>query len=102
VQAEGVGFEPTEGLTLQRFSRPSQSTTLAPLRISIGLDAGRGPTNHGFTSGSLTDFLDDVFGHVDGDVDRHGQRDRVAGPRVDFENLALVADPQLGEIRMIT
>ena len=30
--AEGVGFEPTVGLTLQRFSRPPQSTTLAPLR----------------------------------------------------------------------
>jgi integrase len=30
--AEGVGFEPTVGLTLQRFSRPPRSTTLAPLR----------------------------------------------------------------------
>ncbi len=28
---EGVGFEPTVGLTLLRFSRPSQSATLAPL-----------------------------------------------------------------------
>ena len=31
-KAEGVGFEPTVGLHLLRFSRPSQSTTLAPLR----------------------------------------------------------------------
>ncbi len=30
--AERVGFEPTVRLHAQRFSRPSQSTTLAPLR----------------------------------------------------------------------
>jgi hypothetical protein len=31
--AEGVGFEPTvPGLPIQRFSRPPDSTTLAPLR----------------------------------------------------------------------
>ena len=30
--AERVGFEPTVPLRAQRFSRPSQSTTLAPLR----------------------------------------------------------------------
>ena len=30
--AERVGFEPTVRLPAQRFSRPSQSTTLAPLR----------------------------------------------------------------------
>ncbi len=32
--AEGVGFEPTVGLPPQRFSRPSQSSTLAPLRVT--------------------------------------------------------------------
>ena len=33
-QAEGVGFEPTvPGLPVQRFSRPPDSTTLAPLRM---------------------------------------------------------------------
>ena len=32
-KAEGVGFEPTVGLHLLRFSRPSQSATLAPLRV---------------------------------------------------------------------
>jgi hypothetical protein len=31
--AEGVGFEPTVGLPPQRFSRPSQSSALAPLRV---------------------------------------------------------------------
>jgi hypothetical protein len=30
--AERVGFEPTVPVRAQRFSRPSQSTTLAPLR----------------------------------------------------------------------
>jgi hypothetical protein len=32
--AEGVGFEPTEALTPLRFSRPTRSTTLPPLRGS--------------------------------------------------------------------
>ena len=31
--AERVGFEPTVHLRAQRFSRPSDSTTLAPLRL---------------------------------------------------------------------
>ena len=30
--AERVGFEPTENLRLHRFSRPADSTTLAPLQ----------------------------------------------------------------------
>ena len=33
--AERVGFEPTVPLPAQRFSRPSQSTTLAPLRRGV-------------------------------------------------------------------
>jgi hypothetical protein len=33
--AEGVGFEPTVRFHAQRFSRPSQSTTLPPLRVGI-------------------------------------------------------------------
>jgi hypothetical protein len=37
--AEGVGFEPTVSLHLLRFSRPSQSTTLAPLRLDAKLKA---------------------------------------------------------------
>jgi hypothetical protein len=37
--AEGVGFEPTVGLHLLRFSRPSQSTTLAPLRFNRHVEA---------------------------------------------------------------
>ena len=32
MMAEGVGFEPTVRLNVQRFSRPSRSTTPAPLR----------------------------------------------------------------------
>jgi hypothetical protein len=33
--AERVGFEPTVPVRVQRFSRPSDSTTLAPLRESL-------------------------------------------------------------------
>ena len=33
-ETEGVGFEPTVGFHLLRFSRPSQSTTLAPLLLN--------------------------------------------------------------------
>ena len=35
--AERVGFEPTEPLRVQRFSRPPDSTTLAPLRMLLGV-----------------------------------------------------------------
>ena len=31
--AERVGFEPTDRVNGQRFSRPPHSTTLAPLRV---------------------------------------------------------------------
>jgi len=49
-EAEGVGFEPTvPGLPVQRFSRPPDSTTLAPLRgrlgrVAIRLTCGCGRT----------------------------------------------------------
>ena len=33
--AEGEGFEPPEGLTPQRFSRPPQSTALPPLQVPV-------------------------------------------------------------------
>jgi hypothetical protein len=33
--AEGEGFEPSVELPPQRFSRPSHSTALAPLRLQI-------------------------------------------------------------------
>ena len=42
-EAEGVGFEPTDSLHCQRFSRPSRSTTLAPLPWE---ERGRQRTNH--------------------------------------------------------
>ena len=42
VMAERVGFEPTVRLPAQRFSRPSQSTTLAPLRGRRRQPAGWG------------------------------------------------------------
>ena len=33
--ADGEGFEPPEPLPAQRFSRPPQSTTLPPIRVSL-------------------------------------------------------------------
>ena len=35
-EAEGVGFEPTDVLRRQRFSRPPRSTTLPPLQVGSG------------------------------------------------------------------
>jgi hypothetical protein len=40
--AERVGFEPTVPVKAQRFSRPSQSTTLAPLRSASAAAPGAG------------------------------------------------------------
>src|SRR6266705_105480 len=37
LMAERVGFEPTEPLRVQRFSRPPESPTLAPLRMLLGV-----------------------------------------------------------------
>jgi hypothetical protein len=39
ILAEKVGFEPTEPVRAQRFSRPPDSTTLAPLRELLILNA---------------------------------------------------------------
>ena len=43
ILTEGVGFEPTVGFHLLRFSRPSQSTTLAPLPIEATIPSDIGP-----------------------------------------------------------
>src|SRR5262245_35731228 len=61
--AERVGFEPTDRLPGQRFSRPPHSTALAPLRYSacrsIGGEGGirthgRVPPTHAFQACSLS------------------------------------------------
>ena len=58
--ADGEGFEPPEALRLQRFSRPSHSTTLPPIRNfsrrSFNLRfcssfAPGGATHHSFARG---------------------------------------------------
>src|SRR4051794_31163338 len=41
---------------------------------------------------SLADLVDDILGHVDGHVDRDGHGDGVAGPGVDLDDLAVVAN----------
>jgi hypothetical protein len=81
--AEGVGFEPTVGLHLLRFSRPSQSTTLAPLLLEAELEALRASISSEHlvaTALLLTDLVDNIVGNEDRHVDGHRQRDRVARP----------------------
>ena len=56
--AERVGFEPTVRLHAQRFSRPSRSTTLAPLRglayRGVALDEQHRRTSPEYSSPALT------------------------------------------------
>jgi len=89
---EGVGFEPTDVSRRQRFSRPSRSTTLAPL-----LDSDNAMPRVRL----LADLVDDIFGHEDRDVDRHGDGDGVARPGVDLDQLAVVPDPELGVVGVV-
>ena len=88
--AEGEGFEPPEPLRVLRFSRPSQSTTLAPLR------------NRDFAQALLLNsFIKNILGNIDGDFDGEGEGDGVAGAAIDFDNFAVMFDPELGEIGMV-
>ena len=89
--AEGVGFEPTVGLHLLRFSRPSQSATLAPL-----------PRNEESYVRLLSHFVDDVLGHEDRDVDGHGNSDGITWTRVDLDKFAAVTDSKLSEVGVVT
>src|SRR3954453_13031787 len=83
----GWDSNPGTGGTCQRFSRPSRSSTLAPLPIGASDEIPRS---------SLADLVEVVVGDEDRHVDRHGQRDGVARARIDLDELALVTDPQLG------
>ncbi len=89
---EGVGFEPTDVSRRQRFSRPSRSTTPAPL-----LDSDDAMLRVRL----LADLVDDILGHEDRDVDRHGDGDGVARPGVDLDQLAVVPDPELGVVGVV-
>ena len=61
VLAERVGFEPTVRLHAQRFSRPPDSTTLAPLRADgYGSESSR--TLPGMDDATLARFADLVIG----------------------------------------
>ncbi len=86
-----VGFEPTVGLTLLRFSRPSQSATLAPPRIE---------RTSGRAIRSMPHFVDDIFGDVDRHVNSHGNSDGITRSGVDFDDFTVVPDPELGEVRV--
>ncbi len=76
----GWDSNPRIGGTYQRFSRPSRSTTLPPLRAFVSE----------FTS--LTQLIDDVVGDEDRDIDGDRQCDRVAWPGVDFDQLSIMPD----------
>src|SRR3954454_8795019 len=57
---------------------------------------------HDVASGALLAHLvDDVSGDEDRDVDGHGDGDGVAGAGVDLDDLAGVADPELGVIGVV-
>src|SRR4051794_40130821 len=86
-EAEGVGFEPTEAVTPQRFSRPSRSTTPAPLRDARTL--------------LPDDLVQDVLGDEDRHVDGHGDGDGVTGTGVDLDDLAVVLDAELGVVGVL-
>src|SRR5579883_1756969 len=92
-QRRGWDSNPRTACTVNGFQdRPDQ-----PLRHPSGsAPPGLGP--HGVL---LSDLVEDLVGDVDRHIDGHGQGDRVAGPRVDLDELAVVADPQLGEISML-
>ena len=49
----------------------------------------------------LANFVEDLLGDVDRDVDRHGDGDGVAGAGVDLDQLSFVANPQLGEVGVV-
>ena len=52
--ADGVGFEPTEGFHLRRFSRPVLSTAQSPIRLlSLLCTLGQGIWQENF----------EIFGH---------------------------------------
>src|SRR5262249_44614790 len=67
--------------------------TTAPTRGASGLLS--------LTRGGVSlagDLFEDVLGDVDGHVGGDGQGDGVAGPAVDFDQLAVEADAQLGVV----
>src|SRR5215471_641277 len=47
------------------------------------------------------DFTEHILGHVDRHLGRHRQGDGVAGPAIDFDQLGVLADAQLGEVGMV-
>ena len=107
-EAEGVGFKPTDRRNLSTvFKTVPIDHSGTPPEIEqncrrrngkrIESSAARGSRK----GRSLADLVDDVFGDVDRHVDGHGQGDGVAGTRVDLDELAVVADAQLGEIGVL-
>src|SRR5262249_5274293 len=114
-EAEGVGFEPTG-----RRSRPTGFKTVpidhpgTPPEKGGGLGAGgeRSPVLHSRrwppapgprrSHSLLAHLVEDIVGDEDGDVHGDGQRDRVARPGIDLDDLPIMADPELGEVGVLT
>src|SRR4051794_2916239 len=82
--AEEVGFEPTVGLHLLRFSRPALSTTQAPLRRNLWL-AGRPPGSEELREQAAAVFGQDTggdFGPVIEPGVGHQAKEAIAGTRL--------------------
>ncbi len=82
--AEEVGFEPTIGLHLFRFSRPALSTTQAPLRTNLWL-ASRSPGLEELREQSTTVFGQNTSGDFRPVIEpgvRHKSIEAIAGPRL--------------------
>src|SRR5579859_617543 len=47
------------------------------------------------------DLAEDILGHIDRHLGGDGQGDGVAGPAIDLDQLAAVADAELGEIGVV-
>jgi hypothetical protein len=93
-QTEGVGFEPTVGFHLLRFSRPSRSTTLAPLLLPSNVPdedtyTGRTcclalpsspPPRTSACLRAAAHLVQNIVGDEDRNIHRHRQRDRITRP----------------------
>ncbi len=100
-KAEGVGFEPTDWRSQSTVFKtvPINHSGTPPKTMSRPRTVNEPrPLTRGC---SLADLVYDVLGHVDRHIDGHCQRDRVAGPRIDLDELAVMTDSQFREIGVL-
>ena len=94
IPTEGEGFEPPEPFGSAVFKTAAIDHSATPPGFSDG--------DTGLIRALLAHLVDDVFGHVDRNVNSYGDGDGVAGAGVDLDDLALVTDAELGVIGMVT